>query len=100
MAFICLPIISFNRKIVHLKVHSDIVKVLDEGSTTVLIMLYLPAAFDVTDHPILPNRLEFSVGIKENALTWVKSYLTVETQCVPITNKTSPDVGLLFAVPH
>jgi len=43
-----------------LKVHSDIAEALDERSMTALIMLYLSAAFDVIDHPILLKRLEFS----------------------------------------
>jgi len=44
-----------------LKVYSDIVEALDE-------------AIAVIDHPILLKRLEVSFGIKEKALTWVKSY--------------------------
>jgi len=83
-----------------LKGNSDIAEALDEGSTTALIMLDLFAAFDVIDHPILLKRLEFSFGIKEKALTWVKSYLADRTQCVSVANKTSPDVGLLFGVPQ
>ena len=52
------------------------------------------------DHQILLKRLEFSFGIKERDLTWVKSYLTDITRCVSVTDKTSPNVGLLFGVPH
>ena len=79
-----------------LKVDSDISEVVDEGSMTALIMLDLSAAFDVIDHPILLKRLEFSFGIKEKALTWVKSYLTDRSRCVSMTNETSPDVGDSF----
>jgi len=61
-------------------------------------MLNLYAAFDVMDYPILLKRLEFSFGIKEKAVTWVKSYLTDSTRCVSVADKTSPDVGLLFGV--
>ena len=83
-----------------LKVHSDIAEALDEGSMTALIMLDLSPAFDVIDHPILLKRLEFSFGIKEKALTWVKSYLTDRTPCVSLTNRISPNVGLLFGRPQ
>jgi len=62
-------------------------------------MLDLPAAFDVIDYPILMKRLEFSFGIKEKALTWVKSYVADRTQYISVANKKSPDVGLLFGVP-
>ena len=53
-------------------------------------MLDLSAAFDVIDHPILLKRLEFSFGIKEKALTQVKSYLADRTQCFSVANKTAP----------
>ena len=66
-----------------LKVHSDITEAIDEGSMTAIIMLDLS---------------EFSFGIKEKALTWIKSYLNDGTQCILVTNKTSPEVGILFGV--
>jgi hypothetical protein len=34
-------------------VHSDIAEALLEGSMTALILLDLPAAFDIIDHPII-----------------------------------------------
>jgi len=74
-----------------LKVANDIVETVGEGSMTALIMLDLSTAFDVIDHPILLKSLEFSFGIKEKALTWVKSYLANRTQCVSVANKTSPE---------
>ena len=83
-----------------LKVLSDITEALDGGSTTGLIMLDLSAAFDLINHPILLKRLEVSFGIKEKALTWVKSYLADRTECVSVANKTSPNVSILFGVPY
>jgi len=57
-------------------VDSNIAEALDEGFMNALIMLDLSEAFDVIDHAILLKRLEFSFCIKENALIWVKFYLT------------------------
>ena len=62
-----------------LKVHSDIAEA--------LIMLDFSAAFDVIDHPILLKRLEFSFGIKENALTLVKPYLPDSTTEIRVRTK-------------
>ena len=67
---------------------------------TALIIINLSAAFDVIDYPILLKRLEFFFGIKEKALSWVKSNLTYRTQCVSVGNKASPDLGLLLGVPQ
>jgi len=67
---------------------------------TALITVDLSAAFDVIDHPNLLRCFEFSFGIKEKALTWLKSYLADKTQCVSVTDITSPDIGLLFGVPQ
>jgi len=66
---------------------------------TALIMLDLSAAF-YYDHPILVKRLEFSCGIKEKALTWVKSNPTDRNLCFSVANKTSPGVRLLFGIPQ
>ena len=43
-----------------LKVHIDIVEVLDESSMTTLIMLDLSPAFDVIDHSILQKRFSLA----------------------------------------
>jgi hypothetical protein len=39
-------------------------------------MLDLSAAFNVIDHPILMERLQYSYGITGQALTWINSYLS------------------------
>ena len=46
-----------------LRVHHDIALALDNNSCAVLVMLDLSAAFDVIDHPILMERLQYSYGI-------------------------------------
>ena len=61
-------------------------------------MLDLSPAFDIIYHPILLKRLEYAFGIRENALTWVNSYLGYRTQCVSVADKTSPDVDLYIGV--
>jgi len=53
-----------------------------------LIVFDLSTAYRVIDHPLLLKRSEYSVGMKEDALTYVKSYLAGGTQCVSVTNKT------------
>ena len=52
-----------------LRVHHDITLALDNNSCAVLVMFDLSAAFDVIDHPILIERLQYSYGITGQALT-------------------------------
>jgi len=51
-----------------LRVHHDITSTLDKGSTMALVMLDQSPAFDVIDHDILLQRLEFAFGISGRAL--------------------------------
>ena len=78
-----------------LRVHHDITSTLDKGSTVALVMLDQSAAFDVIDHDILLQRLEFSFGISGRALKWFGSYLQDRSQCVCVgkdVSKTLPVV--------
>jgi hypothetical protein len=45
-------------------------------------MLDLSAAFDVIDHNILLNRLDYAFGISGDVFSWIKSYLVDRTQRV------------------
>lgn len=83
-----------------LRVHHDITSALDKNCCTVLLMLDLSAAFDVIDHNILLNRLEFSFGISGTALSWIQSYLTNRTQSVAIGTVLSDDRHLQYGVPQ
>ena len=67
-----------------LRVHHDITYALDNNACVILLMLDLSAAFDVIDHDILFDRLQYSFGISGTALSWIRSYLTDRSQCVSI----------------
>ena len=53
-----------------IKVQNDILSALDAGSSAILLMLDLSAAFDTIDHDILLSRLCNVYGITGNALDW------------------------------
>lgn len=63
-----------------LPVHHDIAFAPDNNNCAVLVMLDLPAAFDVLDHIIQHKRLTHTLGITDNALSWIKSYMSERTQ--------------------
>ena len=58
-----------------IKVQNDILTALDAGSSAILLMLDLSAAFDTIDHDILLSRSCNVYGITGNALDWFRSYL-------------------------
>ena len=62
-------------------------------------MLDLSAAFDVIDHNILLNRLDYAFGISGDALSWIQSYLVDRTQRVAINLDHSDDIQLKYGVP-
>ena len=83
-----------------IKVQNDILSALDAGSSAVLLMLDLSAAFDTIDHDILLSRLCNVYGITGNALDLFRSYLTGRIQRVVIENAVSGDQELGFGVPQ
>ena len=58
-----------------LRVHSDILSALDRGSSCIIVLLDLSAAFDTIDHRILLGRLDASFGVQDLAQKWMVSYL-------------------------
>ena len=83
-----------------IEVQNDILSALDTGSSAILLMLDLSAAFDTIDHDILLSRLCNVYGITGNALDWFRSYLTGRIQRVVIENSVSVDQEQDFGVPQ
>lgn len=67
-----------------LKINNDLLKNLDNGKISALILTDLSAAFDTINHDLLLKRLQLRFGITNTALEWFKSYLTGRCQAVKI----------------
>ena len=78
----------------------NIYHTIDEGSSTVLILLDLSAAFDTIDLTILLSRLQTSFGISELALAWLHSYVEGRSKFVRIGCSTSPVTLCTTGVPQ
>ena len=64
------------------------------------MFLDLSAAFDTVDHDILLWRLEYKFGIKDQVVTWFKSYLSNRSQRIIIGSAKSDSFDLKFGVPQ
>ena len=83
-----------------IKVQNDILSALDAGSSAILLMLDLSAAFDTIDHDILLARLCDGYGITGNALDRFRCYLISRIQRVVIEDSVSGDQELDLGVPQ
>ena len=83
-----------------LVVTNDIMCAVDQKKAVVLVLLYLSAAFDTTDHSILLNRLHKRYGITGTALSWFETYLTDHCQVIQLNGESSDEMRLQFGVPQ
>ena len=63
-----------------LSVHNDLVRSIDNGKISLLVLLDLSAAFHTVDHNILLSILSHRFSINSTVLKWFESYLTDRTQ--------------------
>ena len=87
------PMHSCETALVRMQV--DILLSLDYKKSVILVLLGLSAAFDTVDYLLLINQLHRS-GVHGNAICWLKSYLSQQTQAVKI-DVISQSVGLTCA---
>ncbi|XP_060608223.1 uncharacterized protein LOC132760282 [Ruditapes philippinarum] len=80
--------------------YDDLLKAVDDGQITIVVMIDLSAAFDTIDIPIALHILHDDFGIDDVPLQWIKSYLTDRTMKVIINNDSSRQENLMFGVPQ
>ena len=82
------------------RVHNDILVVIDKRHCVMLLLLDLSAAFDTVDHDILLTRLHSKHSISGIALEWFRSYLTNRSQFALIEECRSQSGELKCGVPQ
>ena len=83
-----------------LKVQNSLLRNLDDGKTTVLVLLDLSAAFDTLDNSGVISLLENWYGISGNALRWFASYLMDRQQMVKIKECVGEPFQTKYGVPQ
>jgi len=79
---------------------ADILQALDCGDFAALAFLDLSAAFDTVDHATLLRRLEISYGIRGMVLSWLRSYLSDQTQFVRSGSTNLRPALLRYGIPQ
>ena len=91
---------AHSRETALLRVTNDLLMTADSGSSALLILLDLSAAFDTVDHHILLQRLHDSVGLSGTALSWFESYLTGRSEHVAMGGSRSRPHAVGCGVPQ
>ena len=83
-----------------IRIQHDLLTAIDQRRCVFLVLLDMSAAFDTVDHSVLLKRLSDRYGVKDQALAWVKSYLSERKQFVSITGAKSTEEDLECNVPQ
>ena len=82
------------------KIHNDLMMMIDKRSNVLLILLDLSAAFYTINHAILLQRFKNLYGITGTVLNWMKSYLDGRNFTVTVRKVSSSSCVLEIGVPH
>ena len=79
---------------------NDIIRAIDKGKVSGLVLLDLSAAFDTVDHPTLLNVLHSRFGFDDIPLTWINSYISDRTQVFIVNGEKSEPSSVDCSVPQ
>ena len=83
-----------------LTVYNDILRAVDRGQLTPLVLLDLSSAFDTVDHDCLLRVLKNRFSVDSPALDWFQSYLSNRSQTFIAANSKSDPVPVEYSVPQ
>ena len=78
---------------------NDLLEMMDGDKCAILVLLDLSAAFDMVVHELLVQDLR-NIGVVDNALKYLKSYMQNRSYCVQIGNCFSSHEALTRGVPQ
>src|SRR5664279_4437542 len=82
------------------RLHNDMVSVIDNGEVGGLVLLDMSSAFDTVDHQVMLDVLHRRFDVRDAALDWFRSYFSDRTQVVPIGSSVSRERSLITGVPQ
>ena len=81
-------------------VMNDIIRAIDRGEVTALVLLDLSAAFDTVDHSTLLEVLQRRFAVEGTPLLWFNSYLKDRSQSFSVDGVRSELIGVDCGVPQ
>lgn len=81
------------------RIYNDMVAYSCLGTSSILLLFDLSAAFDTIDQPMLLDDLK-NLGFRDSALSLFHNYLTCRSQFVYVNEKTSDSFDLNYGVPQ
>ena len=83
-----------------LAVHNELVRAIDKGHVSLLVLLDLSAAFDTVDHSVLLSILSSRFSVIDTVFRWFKSYLSDRTQSFIYAGQQTPSFPVYCSVPQ
>lgn len=78
---------------------ADTIQGFENKQCTIAILLDISKAFDTIDHSILLTKLSY-YGVKNQALSWLKNYLTNRQQYISYASTTSSHSSITSGIPQ
>ena len=91
---------SYSCETALVKIHNDILSILDAKSNAVVLLFDLSAAFDTVKHDLLLSKLSAEFGFSDEALEWFSTYLNNRSYFVKGAGCTSHTVDVKSGVPQ
>ena len=83
-----------------MRLYNDMVHVIDNSQVGALVLLDMSAAFDTVDHQIMIDVFQHRFDIRDDALTWFRSYFNDRSQVVKVGSYASGVVLLSTGLPQ
>ena len=82
-----------------IQMYDNWIQEVDRGNMVGVMMVDLSAAFDMVDHPLLLQKLKL-LGLEDDSLAWMNSYLSGRSQSVLVDGCLSPPLDVECGVPQ
>ena len=79
---------------------NDIIRAIDRGEVTALVLLDLSSAFDTVDHSTLLDTLHHRFAVEGKPLLWFESYLTNRSQSYSVEGVQSKSIVVDCSIPQ